>query len=783
MSIDTESTTGGSSIANLDLASALQAPKLKHHKKSKPTLDLHNLSPNDIELDKQNIIKEYESLLANHKFSNNNKQETSSSISKALKYIYIYIYIYKHRDVISEFWRSIVGIKCPRCNFPVHMIKKEDYRKIFRMPLKEKDKAILRVKGMCLDPQIEFSDMEDLEDILKSESGESEEEVDSPQKLIPAPTKAGKQLLMPPLEVKEHLRKLWNTNTQLLSLIFGKVVPRENIYTNSDNYEIISQGADLLFLECILVPPNRFRPESKGGGEESFLHPHTVLLTKILNINIQLKNLLLGKSPPQSRGRGRGKRGGGNSDANNTNNATNTNTTITDEIEGEEIALVHNKLREVGTGGGNYSGNSGLIIEKWIELQDAINCFYDSTKSSKNMEKDINGIRQLLEKKEGMFRMKMMGKRVNYAARSVISPDPYLATYEIGIPQFMAKIITFPEHVAQFNSERLKQMIIKGANTYPGANMIEDNKGQRIILEHLGIEERKGLAYILETGSKVVYRHMMKGDILMVNRQPTLHKNSIMGHKARVLSKESTIRMHYANCKSYNADFDGDEINAHLVQTQQGRADGYYLMNTPNQYITPTSGKPLRGLIQDNVVAGVFLTCKNSFFALSEVNQLLYSSMETALSEGLIATIWKVPPAILKPVTLWTGKQVISSILHTLCRGAGGANIHNIHQGLFLESRSKVRGSLWGKIGHNEDHVIIRGNELLSGILDKNQFGDVEYGLAHAFYELYGPIMSAHLLSSLGKLFTFYLQMHGFTCSIDDLILQPSVQLCIYCIV
>lgn len=114
-------------------------------------------------------------------------------------------------------------------------------------------------------------------------------------------------------------------------------------------------------------------------------------------------------------------------------------------------------------------------IKKWIELQDAVNTFYDSSKSIKSLEKDASGIKQLLEKKEGMFRMKMMGKRVNYAARSVISPDPYLDTNEVGVPLFMAKKLTYPEPVNEYNVEKLRTRIENGPFVYPGANFIEEN--------------------------------------------------------------------------------------------------------------------------------------------------------------------------------------------------------------------------------------------------------------------------------------------------------------------
>ena len=176
--------------------------------------------------------------------------------------------------------------------------------------------------------------------------------------------------------------------------------------------------------------------------------------------------------------------------------------------------------------------------------------------------------------------------RVNYAARSVISPDPYLDTNEVGVPLFMAKKLSFPEYVNEYNLKKLRTLIINGPFQYPGANMIEEN-GNKIALETRNEQQRIALAKTLLNNfqNKIVYRHLMTGDVLLFNRQPTLHKPSIMSHIARVLPKEQTIRMHYANCNSYNADFDGDEMNLHFIQNQIARSEAYSLSLTDKQYI------------------------------------------------------------------------------------------------------------------------------------------------------------------------------------------------------
>lgn len=120
---------------------------------------------------------------------------------------------------------------------------------------------------------------------------------------------------------------------------------------------------------------------------------------------------------------------------------------------------------------------------------------------------------------------------------------------------------------------------------------------------------------------------------MLVNRQPTLHKCSLLAHRVRVNKGQRVIRMHYANCKSYNADFDGDEINVHFPQDHFGRAEASELLHTDRSYIVPTDGSPIRGLIQDHIVAGVQICQVNRFFNEEEYSQLVYVSMAGLASE------------------------------------------------------------------------------------------------------------------------------------------------------
>ena len=372
----------------------------------------------------------------------------------------------------------------------------------------------------------------------------------------------------------------------------------------------------------------------------------------------------------------------------------------------------------------------------------------------------------------------MMGKRVNFGGRSVISPDPNITTDQIGVPVFMARKLTFPESVSQVNIDRLRKLVKNGAGVHPGANIVEDEEsGQQYLLAGMSDEDREGIAEQLLLGRKIVHRHLANGDVLLVNRQPTLHKPSIMAHLARILPKEQTLRLHYANCSTYNADFDGDEMNIHFPQSYQAASEAYKLMATHKQYVVPTSGKPIRGLIQDSVVSGVVLTSKDSFMPREQYMQLVYAGLRELISENKLSKVETLAPTIIKPRALWTGKQVISTILKNIV--LSGLSPKEVKRqkdicGMNLDGKARLNPKEWGPLGKEEGEVIIRDNEHLQGTLDKNAFGSSDQGMVHAFYELYGSQKAGDLLTALARIFAVMLQTQGLTVGLDDLVLRPE---------
>jgi DNA-directed RNA polymerase I subunit RPA1 len=225
-------------------------------------------------------------------------------------------------------------------------------------------------------------------------------------------------------------------------------------------------------------------------------------------------------------------------------------------------------------------------MRHWKNMQNFVNTMIDSAKAEKKADDSVKGVRQELERKEGLMRMHMMGKRVNFACRSVISPDPFMDTDQVGIPEVFAKKLSWAEPVNRWNIRRLRQAVVNGPGVWPGANFIVDERGIKIDLSKKSVQFRLAQAKQLGKAdgrgmSYKVGRHLQDGDFVLVNRQPSLHKCSLMAHRVRVNKNQRVIRIHYANCKSYNADFDGDEINVHFPQVSLQLSAYFLPASTP----------------------------------------------------------------------------------------------------------------------------------------------------------------------------------------------------------
>lgn len=257
--------------------------------------------------------------------------------------------------------------------------------------------------------------------------------------------------------------------------------------------------------------------------------------------------------------------------------------------------------------------------------------------------------------KDGRFRANLSGKRVNFSARTVISPDPNLGIDEVGIPLKIATHMTYPVSVTPFNIKLMRELVLNGPNIHPGAIFIF-SRHRKIHLKY--VDNRKYFADNLKYGDTIL-RHMLNGDYVLFNRQPSLHRLSIMCHRVRI-HPDQTFKFNECVCSPYNADFDGDEMNVHFMQTEESKAEAAVLMQSKFNLTSPRNGEPVISPIQDFITSLYLMTKRDSFYNKFEICQLI----STLMSINDYKCKIKLPkPAIIKPYPVWTGKQIFSMIL------------------------------------------------------------------------------------------------------------------------
>ncbi len=232
----------------------------------------------------------------------------------------------------------------------------------------------------------------------------------------------------------------------------------------------------------------------------------------------------------------------------------------------------------------------------------------------------LKSIKERLIGKQGRVRGNLMGKRVDYSARSVIGPDPQLSIRELGVPLKIAKNITFPAKVNKRNINFLTKLMLNGPDKYPGANILQRENGESISLRYVDRNSVK-----LEHGD-VVHRHMLNGDPVLFNRQPTLHRMSMMCHIAKIMKEGNTFRMNVADTKPYNADFDGDEMNLHMPQDEQSQAELLHLAAIPHQIISPANNASIIGIFQDSLLGCYRFTREGINFPARQAMNLMMTN-------------------------------------------------------------------------------------------------------------------------------------------------------------
>jgi DNA-directed RNA polymerase III subunit RPC1 len=316
--------------------------------------------------------------------------------------------------------------------------------------------------------------------------------------------------------------------------------------------------------------------------------------------------------------------------------------------------------------------------------------------------------------------------------------------------------MTFPEAVSRYNIEKLRERVRNGPEIHPGANLIRLQDG---FVKSLAFGDRNVSAKNLRCGD-VVERHMEDGDIVLFNRQPSLHKVSIMAHSVKVQDWK-TFRFNTCVCAPYNADFDGDEMNMHLPQTVEARTEAKLLMGVTHNLITPRNGEPLVAASQDFLSAAYMLTQRDQFFDREHFSQIVsyYGDADEHIH---------IPePALIKPVELWTGKQVFGMLL-----------IPNKDSKVVVSFETKEKNYISNKhFCANDGWVAFRNSELLSGNIAKKSIGDgSKTGLLYVLLQDCGVVATSACMDRWAKFCARFMGGHrGLSIGISDV--TPSEKL------
>jgi DNA-directed RNA polymerase beta' subunit len=353
----------------------------------------------------------------------------------------------------------------------------------------------------------------------------------------------------------------------------------------------------------------------------------------------------------------------------------------------------------------------------------------------------LKSIQERLNGKQGRVRGNLMGKRVDFSARSVITPDPNLSIRELGIPLKIAKNITKPVVVNDRNKKFLLRLTRAGPDEYPGAKILERKTGESISLRYAD------RANIMLNNGDVVHRHMMDGDAILFNRQPTLHRMSMMCHIARIMYQGDTFRMNVGCTKPYNADFDGDEMNLHMPQDDESEIELRHLAAVPYQLISPANNSSIIGVFQDSLIGSYLFSRENIKFTPREAMNLLaaYPRVnETLFKSGEDVSNFDVLSQILPPLTL------------------------------------KYKKKAFGEKNPNEDYatsnnvVEIRNGRMIRGQIDKSVLGGGGVGLIQRVCNDFGNIAAADFIDGLQNIITEYMKSHAYSVGISDLIANKA---------
>lgn len=359
-----------------------------------------------------------------------------------------------------------------------------------------------------------------------------------------------------------------------------------------------------------------------------------------------------------------------------------------------------------------------------MQLQGLVTSLFDSDAvvlTTRNT-RPFRGISQRIKGKEGRIRGNLTGKRVDFSARSVITGDSTLELHEIGVPEDVAKVLTIPEVVHSRNKHQIDRLMKQGA-----VKTVTRSNG--LVLDLRWSKQR-----VYVQPGDVVERFLMDGDVVIFNRQPTLHRMSMMAHTVRILPG-LTFRMNLSATAPYNADMDGDEMNIHVAQTIEARTEMRELMDVRHHIVSSQAHKPVITFVQDTTLALYLLSSDECWLDRSTAMRCWWA-MQGPRSKVHVKSF--PAPAIVHPRPLWAGKQILSCSLPPITVTFGD--------------------------------IVIQDGEFLTGRWTKKTLGG-NRGLVHCAWQIVGPEACGDMISSFQWLAHEYLSHRGFSIGFSDLAL------------
>ncbi|MBR2255484.1 MAG: DNA-directed RNA polymerase subunit A' [Candidatus Methanomethylophilaceae archaeon] len=414
-----------------------------------------------------------------------------------------------------------------------------------------------------------------------------------------------------------------------------------------------------------------------------------------------------------------------------------------------DVLRINQRLRE-----NRDSGAPQLIVDDLSELlQYHVTTYFDNQTSGIPPARHRSGrplktLAQRLKGKEGRFRSNLSGKRVNFSSRTVISPDPLLSINEVGVPIFAARELTVPVHVNEHNIDKIREMIIRGpehdeSEPYQaGVNYIIRSDGRKIRVTNKNAAD---VAESLEV-DYTVERQLVDGDVVLFNRQPSLHRMSMMAHRVRIMAGH-TFRFNLCDCPPYNADFDGDEMNLHVLQSDEARAEARILMQVQENILSPRYGGPIIGAIHDHITGAYFLTHNDPHFDKFEAAHIMNKLADVEMPEPLVGEDGK---------PYWSGKQLFSTVLPKDFQTTFKANIC---QNCPVCKKEQCE---------YDAYVKIREGKLLCGTIDVKGIGNSKGKILDRIARDYGSDEATKFINRVTRLALGAIMNHGFSTGIGD---------------